>query len=105
GPLTPPPQLAAAASCFLRLPGAASTPTKLLRIKPARRPWRYAMCPCWRCPRHSCCPAPTPGGPDATGDALMSQSLADMRREYTRDGLSEAQAPDEPFALFKQWFE
>lgn len=34
----------------------------------------------------------------------MSQSLADMRREYTRNGLSEDQAPDEPFALFQQWF-
>lgn len=35
----------------------------------------------------------------------MSQPLADMRRDYTRDGLSEAQAPAEPFALFRQWFE
>ena len=34
----------------------------------------------------------------------MSQSLADMRREYTRDGLSEEQAPLEPFSLFHQWF-
>ncbi|PWB36107.1 pyridoxamine 5'-phosphate oxidase [Pseudomonas sp. SDI] len=34
----------------------------------------------------------------------MTQSLADMRRDYTRDGLSEAQAPAEPFALFHQWF-
>ena len=34
----------------------------------------------------------------------MTQSLADMRRDYTRDGLTEAQAPDEPFALFRQWF-
>ena len=34
----------------------------------------------------------------------MTQSLADMRRDYTRDGLTEAQAPDEPFALFHQWF-
>jgi pyridoxamine 5'-phosphate oxidase len=34
----------------------------------------------------------------------MNQALADMRRDYTRDGLSEAQAPDEPFALFHQWF-
>ena len=34
----------------------------------------------------------------------MSQSLADMRRDYVRDGLSEAQAPAEPFALFHQWF-
>ncbi|MDG1581365.1 pyridoxamine 5'-phosphate oxidase [Pseudomonas sp. GOM6] len=34
----------------------------------------------------------------------MSQSIADMRRDYVRDGLSEAQAPGEPFALFRQWF-
>ena len=34
----------------------------------------------------------------------MSQSIADMRRDYVRDGLSEAQAPGEPFALFHQWF-
>lgn len=34
----------------------------------------------------------------------MSQSLADMRREYTRNGLSEDQAPEEPFALFQHWF-
>ncbi|MNF24592.1 Pyridoxine/pyridoxamine 5'-phosphate oxidase [compost metagenome] len=34
----------------------------------------------------------------------MTQTLADMRRDYIRDGLSEAQAPVEPFSLFKQWF-
>lgn len=34
----------------------------------------------------------------------MSQALADMRREYARDGLAESQAPDEPFMLFHQWF-
>ncbi|WP_213879981.1 pyridoxamine 5'-phosphate oxidase [Pseudomonas sp. dw_358] len=34
----------------------------------------------------------------------MTQSLADMRRDYARDGLTEVQAPDEPFALFRQWF-
>ncbi|MBA1272451.1 pyridoxamine 5'-phosphate oxidase [Stutzerimonas azotifigens] len=34
----------------------------------------------------------------------MTQTLADMRRDYTRDGLSEANAPDEPFALFRRWF-
>ena len=32
------------------------------------------------------------------------QSLADMRRDYTRDGLDEAAAPAEPFALFHRWF-
>ncbi len=34
----------------------------------------------------------------------MTKTLADMRRDYTRDGLTEAQAPAEPFALFQQWF-
>lgn len=34
----------------------------------------------------------------------MTQTLADMRRDYTRDGLSEDQAPLEPFALFRRWF-
>jgi pyridoxamine 5'-phosphate oxidase len=35
----------------------------------------------------------------------MTHSLADMRRDYTRDGLSEANAPSEPFSLFRQWFD
>lgn len=35
----------------------------------------------------------------------MSKTLADMRRDYVRDGLSEAQAPNEPLALFHQWFD
>ncbi|WP_028238484.1 pyridoxamine 5'-phosphate oxidase [Stutzerimonas azotifigens] len=35
----------------------------------------------------------------------MTQTLADMRRDYTRDGLSESNAPDEPFALFRRWFD
>lgn len=34
----------------------------------------------------------------------MKLSIADMRRNYTRDGLTEAQATDEPFALFATWF-
>jgi pyridoxamine 5'-phosphate oxidase len=34
----------------------------------------------------------------------MTERLADMRRNYARDGLAEAQATDEPFALFHQWF-
>lgn len=34
----------------------------------------------------------------------MIHTLADMRRDYIRDGLSEAQAPLEPYALFQQWF-
>lgn len=33
-----------------------------------------------------------------------TEHLAKMRRDYTRDGLQEAQAPSEPYALFKQWF-
>ena len=35
----------------------------------------------------------------------MPLSLADMRRQYTRDGLDEAQAPDEPLALFERWMQ
>jgi pyridoxamine 5'-phosphate oxidase len=35
----------------------------------------------------------------------MTQTLAEMRREYTREGLAEIQAPDEPLSLFRQWFE
>ncbi len=34
----------------------------------------------------------------------MELSIADMRRNYTRDGLTEAQATDEPFSLFALWF-
>lgn len=34
----------------------------------------------------------------------MSQRLADMRRNYAREGLTEAQSPEEPFALFHRWF-
>ncbi len=34
----------------------------------------------------------------------MTQTLADMRRDYTREGLCESQAPAEPFSLFEQWF-
>ncbi|MES2821656.1 MAG: pyridoxamine 5'-phosphate oxidase, partial [Pseudomonadota bacterium] len=33
------------------------------------------------------------------------QTLVDMRRDYTRDGLSETQAPAEPLVLFRQWFD
>lgn len=35
----------------------------------------------------------------------MTESLAEMRRDYTRAGLDEAQAPDEPLSLFHRWFE
>jgi pyridoxamine 5'-phosphate oxidase len=31
-------------------------------------------------------------------------SIADLRREYTYDGLSEAQAGGDPLALFERWF-
>jgi pyridoxamine 5'-phosphate oxidase len=34
----------------------------------------------------------------------MHHDLAAMRREYTREGLAEAQAPLEPFSLFHLWF-
>ena len=34
----------------------------------------------------------------------MQQPIADMRREYTRDGLNEAHTTDDPFQLFEQWF-
>ena len=33
-----------------------------------------------------------------------TQSIADMRRDYTREGLCETQAPDEPLSLFHHWF-
>lgn len=33
----------------------------------------------------------------------MQQSFSDMRRDYTRDGLCESQAPLDPFKLFRQW--
>jgi pyridoxamine 5'-phosphate oxidase len=32
-------------------------------------------------------------------------SLADLRRDYTRAGLSEADAGDDPFVLFRTWFD
>ena len=35
----------------------------------------------------------------------MKYSIADMRRNYTRDGLVEDQAPAEPFSLFGRWFD
>jgi len=35
----------------------------------------------------------------------MSKSLADMRRDYTRNGLTESDAPSDPFSLFRQWFD
>lgn len=35
----------------------------------------------------------------------MNPSIADLRRNYTRDGLLEDQAPDEPLSLFATWFE
>ncbi|UVM58983.1 pyridoxamine 5'-phosphate oxidase [Pseudomonas sp. B21-010] len=35
----------------------------------------------------------------------MPLSLAKMRRQYTLDGLDEAQAPDDPMALFALWMQ
>ena len=35
----------------------------------------------------------------------MTQTLAEMRRDYTREGLAEMHAPVEPLSLFQQWFE
>ena len=35
----------------------------------------------------------------------MSKSLADMRRDYTRDGLTESEAPADPLVLFRKWFD
>lgn len=35
---------------------------------------------------------------------MSTKQLADMRRNYTRHGLLEEQAPLEPYALFEQWF-
>jgi pyridoxamine 5'-phosphate oxidase len=34
----------------------------------------------------------------------VKYSIADMRRNYTRDGLVESQAPDDPYSLFGLWF-
>lgn len=34
----------------------------------------------------------------------MKPTIADLRRDYTRDGLTEAQAPVEPHVLFATWF-
>ncbi len=35
---------------------------------------------------------------------MSTDQLANMRRNYTRDGLLEEQAPAQPLPLFKQWF-
>ncbi|WP_304640583.1 pyridoxamine 5'-phosphate oxidase [Pseudomonas sp.] len=35
----------------------------------------------------------------------MNTSIADLRRDYTRDGLLEASAPADPFSLFATWFQ
>lgn len=35
---------------------------------------------------------------------MSIDQLANMRRNYTRDGLLEEHAPDQPLPLFKQWF-
>ena len=36
---------------------------------------------------------------------MSTEQLAHMRRNYTRDGLLEELAPDQPLPLFKQWFD
>jgi len=35
----------------------------------------------------------------------LKPSLSDMRRDYIKDGLNEADAPEGPLALFQQWFD
>lgn len=35
----------------------------------------------------------------------MNPSIADLRRDYTREGLLESSAPAEPFSLFATWFQ
>ena len=35
----------------------------------------------------------------------MSDTLADLRREYSTSGLTEVDAGNDPFALFRRWFE
>lgn len=35
----------------------------------------------------------------------MSQKIADLRKEYTMNGLSEQEVADQPLAQFRQWFE
>ncbi|MBL4834628.1 MAG: pyridoxamine 5'-phosphate oxidase [Pseudomonas sp.] len=35
----------------------------------------------------------------------MKPDIADLRRNYTRDGLLEDSAPDDPLSLFANWFE
>lgn len=35
----------------------------------------------------------------------MNKSIADLRREYSHAELLEADAPDEPLALFRRWFD
>jgi pyridoxamine 5'-phosphate oxidase len=35
----------------------------------------------------------------------MNTPIADLRRDYTRDGLLESSAPAEPFSLFATWFQ
>ncbi|MFZ2290114.1 MAG: pyridoxamine 5'-phosphate oxidase [Halopseudomonas yangmingensis] len=35
----------------------------------------------------------------------MKPTIADLRRDYTRDGLLEDQTPEQPMSLFARWFE
>ena len=41
----------------------------------------------------------------AGSDHDLARSIAAMRQEYSAGGLSEAEAGDDPFALFRLWFE
>ncbi|MEX0646753.1 MAG: pyridoxamine 5'-phosphate oxidase [Balneolaceae bacterium] len=36
---------------------------------------------------------------------MTELNIADLRKKYTKGGLSEEYLPDEPVSLFKQWFE
>src|SRR5438034_11605629 len=38
-------------------------------------------------------------------EAIAARSLADLRREYSAGGLTEADAGDDPFALFHRWLD
>jgi hypothetical protein len=47
-----------------------------------------------------------PGAAPAAGRALSTmKAVADLRKEYSASGLEEAQLPNDPFPLFRQWLE
>ena len=37
--------------------------------------------------------------------ASSTKSIADLRKEYSMEGLEEATVPKEPFALFRTWLD